>query len=260
MIVNAHSVTFDGVDLHSITGVTVLKTDPYKLPRRDVSMSRITRTDQSYSNTANYVERIIVVSVGISRNTRSDLERSVDDLMAILQGVNKPLIMDQAGSTRVYYATLEDAPVEEDGGSYIKIDLTFTCVDRYGYGPTQLTLLTIGTTTAYSRVDSLNFVGSAKQAPLFTITYSSITDGTDETVMIGNGNSSQEISITRVWASSDVITIKTGNQPYVRVNGVDVEFSGSFPLFETGSQTWYYEDTFTARTFTGSIVYTPRYT
>lgn len=259
MIVNAHSVTFDGVDLHSITGVTVLKTDPYKLPRRDVSMSRVTRTDQSYSNTANYVERIIVVSVGISRNTRADLERSVDDLMAALQGVNKPLIVDQAGTTRVYYSTLEDAPVEEDGGSYIKIDLTFTCVDRYGYAPSPVTLLTIGTTTAYSRVDALNFLGSTKQAPIFTITYSSITDGTDETVHIGNGNSSQEIRITRVWSSSDVITINTGKNPYVRINNVNVEFDGSFPLFETGSQTWYYEDTFTARSFTGSIVYTPRY-
>lgn len=261
MIVKTHTARFNGVDIDSIPGVSILNTDPYKMPRRDVLMEQISRTNKSRTNSAFFVERIIVVRIAVQRNTRALMEQSIDAVMAILQGVNKELIVDQSGGNRLYYATLADAPVEEDGGSYQEIDLTFTCTDRYGYSTSASTILTIGTTTAASRSDNITFTGSAiTQTPIFTITYSALTGGTNKTVNIGNGSTGQVLSITRNWTSGDILRIDTsGLVPSVKVNSTEVDFMGAFPTFAVGAGTWSYSDNLTTRTFTGSITCVSRY-
>ena len=261
MIAKAHTARFNNFDIDSLNGVTILSTDPYKMPRRDISMTQLARTNFSRTNSAFYVERVITVKVAIRQNSRALTEQTIDSLMAKLQGINKELIVDQSGGERLYYATLADAPVPEDIGSYIEMELVFTCTDRFGYATSSQTLFTIPTTTSSSRSDYFDVGGSAlTQTPIFTITYTAVSGATSKTVIIGNSETGQEISITRTWANNDVIQIDTSMlTPSVKVNGTDVDFDGAFPVFEPGQRNWYYNDNFLTRTFTGSIVYTPRY-
>ncbi len=261
MITKVHTARFNDFDIDSIDGVSILSTDPYKLPRRDVSMSQLARTNFSRTNSAYYVERIITVKIAIRQNTRALTEQTIDTLMARLQGVNKTLVVDQSGGERLYYATLADAPVQEEAGSYVEMELIFTCTDRFGYATSSQTLLTIPTTTSSSRSDYFTVAGSAlTQTPIFTITFSAVSGATSKTVIIGNSETGQEISITRTWANTDVITIDTSMlTPSVKVNGTEVDFDGAFPVFEPGQRNWYYNDNLLTRTFTGSITYTPRY-
>lgn len=252
---------FDEVDLNTIPGLTVLKTDPYRPARRTVSLSELIRTDKAKVTGAFYTERLITVRIELTRSTRALMEQSLDAMMNLIQGSEKTLILNQAGVQRKYYCTFADSVVDEEseGGSFLQMDLIFTCSDMFGYKTSADTLLAITTYTSAFRSDRLTFTGSAKwQVPVITITYSSITSGTSKVVRIGNDNTGQVATITRTWLTGDVLEVDCYNRT-IKVNGTEVAFTGAIPEWNTGFGYWSYADTFGARTFTGSITCVSRY-
>lgn len=260
----SNPVFFNDTNLETIPGLTILRSNPYKPAHRNVSMSQLTHSDRGKVNSANYDERVITIGVEISRATRALAEQSIDALMAILQPIDKSLVIPQSGGLRMYYATYSGEPdIIQAGGSYVEMDLTFECSDKFGYDVgTTLLLNIVGYTSSY-RSDQLTFIGSTLwQAPIIVLTYSAITGGTNGEVRVGNSGTGQELSITRNWLAGDVITIdplgNTGSGS-VKVNGAEVEFSGAVPMWKKGPGYWYYSDSFTARTFSGQINQYGRY-
>lgn len=252
-------VTFDGIDINTINGLTVLATDPYKLPRRNVVISDIARTNKAKVNSAFYSERIILVRVSISRATRALMEQSIDALMALLQGKEKVLVLNQGGTSRKYYCTLSDGPVDNDGGSYIEIELNFLCNDRFGYDNFSTLLTTLTAFTSGQKTTQLTFGGSAPtQVPVITITFTSITTGTNKNVLIGNDANGQQLTINRTWANGDILEIDSFNRT-VKVNGTDVAFTGAIPEWLVGTGYLSYSDTFAARTLNMNATYFKRY-
>lgn len=252
-------VLFNGVNLETIIGLTILMTDPYKPPKRDLLMSKLARSDKSKVSSAFYKEKRIIVRVGVTRATRALLEQSLDSLANLVQAAEKELVLLQGGSQRKYYATLGDTVLLESGGSYAEMDLVFECSDPFGYEMGATLLLAISGYTSYYRGDQLNFGGSAMwQVPVITITYTAVSGGDSKSVTIGNQQTGQAITIMRTWAAGDVITVDAFNRA-VQVNGVDVDFTGAIPEWKTGIGYWYYRDTFTSRTFNGSIRCVRRY-
>lgn len=248
-------VFFDGFELTSVSGLTVLATNPYIPPKRKLSIHDLVRTHKSKVSSAFYNERAISVKVGITRANRELLETSIDSLMGMLHGLEKELIMPQGGAMRKYYASFLDTIVHLEGGSYIEMSLIFTCADRFGYD-LQATLALVIT---YTPSAVINFFGSAPfQAPVITISYSAITGGTAKDVVVGNGVSGQQVTITRTWTAGDVLEIDSYNKT-VKVNSVEVAFSGAIPEWSSGQGAFTYSDTLTTRTLTGSVVYYKRY-
>lgn len=255
-----YPVTFNGVDLNTITGLTVLSTDLYKPPKRDLSISDIVRTNKSKINSAFYVEKKPVVRVGIARATRALVEQSLDALNCILQEIEKSLIVPQSGSSRRYVATLDDTNILVAGGSYIELELIFKLSDRFGYDLAPTLILDMTTPyTSSNRSDGLTFGGSSLwQQPVITITYTAVGGGTGKVVTIGNSQTGQQVAITKDWVAGDVIVVDS-SIPSVKVNGAEVGFVGAIPEWKRGSGFWYYSDTFTSRTFSGSITHVRRY-
>lgn len=266
--VNPASCTFGGNDITTIPGLDILRVNSYTPPKRHLSISDIARSNRSKHNSGFYNQRQITVRVSISRPTRQLLEVSIDSLMAMLQGINKILVVPRGLSTEQFYCTLTDSVVDTNtaGGSHIEIDLVFECSDRFGYSQVPVVLLNIPTAfTSSYRSDRIQFTdGSAPtQVPVTTITFSAVSGGTSKTVRIGNGQSGQEVAITRTWAAGDKIEIDSFNKT-VKVNNVEVAFTGAIPEWKNGVANpfgyWYYSDNFTtSRSFTGSVVYYPRY-
>lgn len=257
----AYPVSFDGIDLTSITGLTVLKTDPYRPPRRNVEMAELARRSQNKLSSAFYREKRITVRVGITRATRALAEVSLDSLYAILQRTDRPLIVPYGGSRRKFTATYEDSVFddEKEGGSYVEKDLVFTCSDVFGYDLAETLLLQITNYTSHYRSDKLTFGGSAPtQAPYIVLTYSVVTTGTNRTVQIGNSDTGQQVAITGTWVAGDKIEVDCLNGS-VKVNGIEVDFVGAIPDWEVGFGWWYYNDNFHARTFSGQIRHARRY-
>ena len=259
-LINVNTATFDGVDLATISGLTILSTNPYKLPKRTLSSYVLARANKTKNNSAFYTDRNIEVRVGITRATRDLLETSIDSLNRILQGLEKPLILKQSNGLRKYYCTFSSAQAKEDGGSYIELSLMFDCSDSFGYDTADTLLTAWSAVTGNYRTDTLDVGGSADwQAPVITRTYSSITsDGTDKDVVIGNGATGAAITISRIWATNDVLEVDCYNRT-VKVNGVEVLFSGGFPEFAPGVGYLTYSDQFTARTYSGQAVYAKRW-
>lgn len=246
---------FNGYDLTSVPGLTVLSTNPYIPPQRKINIADIIRTDRAKATSAFYTKRQISVKVGITAGSRALIEQALDSLMAMLQGVEKELIMNQGAGQRKYFATLSDAVINASGGSYLEITLVFECSDRFGYD-LQSTLALI---VSYTATANIVFAGSAPwQAPIITITFSAVTGGTSKDVVVGNGVTNQKVTINRTWVAGDVLVIDT-LAGTVKVNGVEVAFSGALPLFTPGTGVFTYADTLSTRTLTGEVRYNKRY-
>jgi hypothetical protein len=253
------TVSYNGIELTSITGLTILATNPYVPAKRKLSRNLLARTNKSKTNSAFYTERELQIKINISRETRDLLEQSIDSLMTILQGLEKDLLVRQAGTTRKYVATYTDAVISNSGGSYITMDLVFVTSDHFGYDNVTTTNLTVGTYTGGNRQDALTFGGSAPlQQPTITVTFSYVYDATAKDVVIGNANLGMAITINRVWTTLDVLVIDASAQS-VKVNGVEVAFTGAIPEFAVGEGVLTYNDTFTARTVSYVVTYVKRY-
>lgn len=255
----SNPVFFNDINLESITGLTVLSTNPYMPPRRKLSLYNLARTDKSKNNAAFYVEKQIIIRVGISRPNRGEAEKSIDSLMKILQGLEKTLVLPQSGTSRKYYASLSDAVVNESGGAYVEISLVFSCTDRFGYELGTTLIKDAPGRTGSIYYDGHTYGGSAPwQVPFIQIDLRAVTGGSSTSIVVGNNTSGQEITVTRTWAAGDLLQVDSQNQT-VKVNGVEVAFSGAFPEFATGEGYLYYRDTFTTRTFNMLAYYYKRF-
>lgn len=250
---------FDSVDITAVPGLTVLGIDSYMPPRRSLTMVDIARTNKSKNTAGFYTERLITVMVGIGRNTRDLAEQSIDTLNGLIQGLEKDLIVSQAGNARKYTATLQDAHVVHGGGAYVELNLVFACTDRFGYDTAYVVIFSNNAVTSSGRSDNYTFGGSAPwQLPVLTYYYSALTGGTAKTVLVGNSATGQQVSITRTWVAGDRLEIDVKNGT-VKVNGVEVAWSGALPEFAPGAGTITYSDNLTTRTVNMSGYYYRRY-
>lgn len=260
-LVNNNFAIFDGNNLAAlINGLTVLGIDTYKPPKRKLSIMQIARTNKNKTNSAYFNSRPIVVRVGITRSTRDATEQSVDDLMSIIQGIDKELWVPQAGTTRKYICTLGDTNVLTGSGAYWEAELIFQAADIHGYDTAYTTIINnlTGITSA-TRTDQYNFQGSADwQVPYIRVSLTAVTGGAAASMTIGNAATGQKIVITRTFNAGDVIEIDT-NAETVKVNGVEVAFTGALPRFAKGLGNITYADTFTTRTFNYLAYYYKRY-
>lgn len=250
---------FNGAELTSISGLTILATNPYLMPKRKLTMANLSQSNNAKVSSAFYNEKNILVRVGITRTTRALLEASLDSLWIILDLIEGELIINQGITRRLYYATLSDSIVSKDGGSYIEMDLIFSCSDRFGYDLASTLLLQVSGATAAVRTDTVTVSGSAPwQVPVITLTYTAITGGTTKKVTIGNSGTRQEVSIVRTWTAGDVVAIDSFNKT-VKVNGAIVDFTGAIPEWAPGTGFLHYSDEFTTRTYSSTTNYVKRY-
>lgn len=254
-----YPVTIDGVDLNTISGLTVLSTNPYVYPKRTLGTNLLARSNSSKITTGFYTDRQITVSVQISQPTRPMLESSIDALAGLIQGLEKELILGQGGTLRKYIVTYSDSIVGLSGGSYIQLSLVFMCSDRYGYSLQYEKLLDATARSLYNYTDTFTLNGSATtQTPVITAFISALTGATTNTVTIKNVVTNQGISVSRAWTAGDRLIIDTYNKT-VTVNGSAVDYTGGFPEFALGVGYLNYQDNFKTRTLALAAYYYRRY-
>jgi len=264
-IITYHATTFNGTALSSVPGLTVLACDVYRPAHREVSLAKLARVDSRRINSTFFDSRTITIAVGIRATSRPLLESALDTLHQMLTAVESNLVVTQgitpaqAPTFRRYTATWVDSKVKVDGGSYYETDLVFECSDSFGYEVSPTTLVSASGITAATRTDNFTIRGSARwQVPIITITYAALTGGTGKNVTIGNPSNGQQIVVNRTWSINDILVVNAFDKT-VRVNGSLVAFSGAIPEWTIGSGSWSYTDDITSRTFTASLVYSPRF-
>ena len=256
----ATSVSFASNSLQT-ANIIVSDVDHYGVPTKDVKIYPLAHANRSKIPYSSFPTKTIPVSGTIVGTSPADLDNQIDIFKSYLNGTEQNLDIGYNGSTRRYIATLNSCSIERPNGLVkAKFKIEFICSSPYGMNTTTTTALSAAGRTLNTYSDSYTFIGTAPYlAPIATITYSAIT-GTTGSVSWGNGGTGQQITVTRTWATTDILVIDCGAKS-VKVNGVDVNFTGAFPEFPpVVSSAMQYNDSFTTRTFGISVVYTPAYT
>jgi hypothetical protein len=254
------NITFNSNSLQTSTILTD-DIDHHATPVIDAKLYPLAHANMSNIPYVDYPNKIIPITGTLIGTSIANLDGLIDTFKGYLVGIGKNLDIDYNGGTRRYVATVAKAPtIKRPGGlTFAKFGAEFTCTNPFGTDTSNTTALSAAGRTSGSYSDSYTFLGSAPyQRPVITITITALTGGTGASISYGNGNTGQQIVVTRTWAANDVLVIDTFNKT-VTVNGFNVVFTGAFPWFAPGSQTLQYADSFATRTFTVSVVYLVSY-
>lgn len=254
---NDFTVLFNNFDLNSIPYVYFVRRYPNTEANISLTTFARTRRDGQVVTSARREPKNIALEGYIIAPSRVSYEEAMDTLKYRTSGIERPLIISQAGIARRYIATKQPNIIEEhiEAGK-TRINISFLCSEPYGKD----TFLTTDTFTATATPNGLahTFLGTAEARPTFTITLDSLTGGTTKHVGIGNGSSGQQVQVTRTWTAGDVAIFNCETQ-MAYVNGAIVDYSGVFPVFEPQKENAYYYDSLTTRSATVELAYEKNY-
>ncbi len=255
----AVNVSYNGNSLQTFDGSHGIITQSIEHAGKNAKKAQSYALSHANASAIPFVEypaKPITITGVIVGTTIADCDTLIDTFNGYLVAQGANLDIDYGGGTRRYVATATNIDVQRPGYlNYANFTVTFTCTQAFGQDVNQTTILNDTGRTSASYSDSYTFGGTAPyQQPIFTITYSAISGGTNKAVIIGNSGNGQEITISRTWATSDVLVVDCAKSN-VTVNGIATDFTGAFPLFAPGAQTISYSDNLTSRTFDINIVY-----
>lgn len=206
-------------------------------------------------------ETKVIPTAGYIEDTSDTLlEGRIDDFNAAMAKKNKQLDIGYEGGTRRYIATPQRVSVTRPvrAANWAKFEVDFL-VTEFGKNTSATTLLSAVSTTASPKSHAIVIDGNApQQSLLITLTLTSFTGASINTLTLKNNDTGQAISVSRKWVAGDVLVVDVDLQK-VTVNGVVTDFSGAFPSFEAGNRTLVYSDDFTARNVSVTASYVKRW-
>lgn len=255
----ARNVTFAGNSLQTST-IYCKDIDDESMPTKDVKVMALAHANRSKIPFTSHPSKTIKVGGTIYSDTIANLDTALDTFRGYFNGTDQNLDIDYVATIRRYTATVNSLAISRPNGlTFADFSLEFVCTNPFGQSTATTTALTATARTLATYADSHTFIGSAPyQLPLATITFTAITGGTTQSVNFGNNSNGQQITITRTWATNDVLIVDSVNK-VVTVNNVITDYSGSFPEFAPGAGSMFYSDGFTTRTFNISVTYNALY-
>lgn len=250
------NVTFNNYDIQSANIISdkIQHTD---FPDRAIEVAEKIGLDGFEILDNKFTFRRIVIKGVLVAADANTLDTNIDTLKKNLSGQAQNLDIDYGGSTRRYIATVEKLEIPEEffNINFVPFFVTFLC-QPFGRDTSATTQTTSNITTS-PKTSSITINGSANPKPKITATVVSETNMTQ--IKFRNTTTSEEITIARSFAASDILVIDT-DIPKVTVNGAEVDFTGPFPAFVLDSNGWTLTITDTgAFNVTLEIQYTPLY-
>ena len=236
----------DTNDLNT-TNIVVSDIDHSSSPEKSFDLYAIAHANKSHIPFYEYESKQIRLRGSLNASSIVAMDTLIDTFKGYFKGKDKNLDIEHGGSWRRYVVTPAVVDVKRPGGlAYATFDIRLACGLPFGMD-TSLTTLATATITSTPVNTAITVGGNADvQFPLITATLTSGTGLTSASVSIGNNANGQVATITRSWTAGDVLYIDPYNQ-IVTVNDVEVYFTGSLPIFETGTGAVSWTDTFTTR-------------
>lgn len=250
ILFNGTSLQTDKIFTGAIKGMTTKIANLFVLSH--ANQSKIPNTE--------YPNKVFTVSGQIVGSNIVETDSLIDSFYDLLRAQNAILDIGWAGGFRRYTATAMMPDIERPGGlTFANFTVTFICTQPFGQDVTPTTVLSATGRTNAGYSDAYTFLGTAPfQLPITTVTFTALTGATAKSVVVGNNNTSQAITVTRTWNVGDILQINSITST-VTVNGVQVDFTGAFPTFQPGLQSLGYADSFTTRTFNITTTYNVMY-
>lgn len=247
-------ISFDTNDLQtydSNTGVGIVTNviDHTNIPEKLAELYVIADADGSSIPSINYPSKKINIGGAIKGSTQDDLDNRIDSFKAYFNGKDKNLDIDYAGTTRRYIATANTISItRQQNALWATFTIEFICTKPFGVDTSSTSITNSLNHTSATLNMTPTIAGSAPfQYPMITITIDALT-GTGDYIQISNDNNDQTMLIYGLsLAAADVLEIDCFART-VKLNGVSVDYNGSFLELEPGANSLTYTDGFTTRT------------
>lgn len=249
------SVTYNSNDLSLVSGVTLYNYVATDLPDRDIKISKLARRSLSVITSSEYTQKSIQIMMNVCSGSRADTEATITRVKGMLQPQNGNLRVNQNGKLFEYTATMNGFDIEWlRQRAYVTIQMIASTPIAETVQPTSLgsTSITSSSTTIPMLIE-----GSYPAEPEITITLNTLTGGTSKNITVMNSSTNVGITITDNYSNGDIIVIDSSRLSVTK-NGVEVDYSGGFPVFGVGAQTLGYSDTLTTRSVDIAVNYNER--
>lgn len=208
-----------------------------------------------------YPAKTINLGGTIHGSTQADLDDRIDTFKGYFAQRNKNLDIDYSSSTRRYTVMKANSVGidRQDKALFATFSVELIC-KPFGVetSVTNLWAAKAGFTSA-TFTETPTIAGSAPfQQPVFTITINSLT-GAGDYVQISNDNNNQEILLYGLGLEAGDIIVIDCVERTVTVNGIEVDYYGTFLELEPGTASITYTDGFTTRNVDVAGVYTKRW-
>lgn len=234
----ADSISFNSIDLNDKTTFITSSVDDSSPPTIALSAFNLARAPGGVVTDRQYGLKPIIVTGKIVGNGLTAFENNLDTFNGVMAVQNKNLDLGYAGGTRRYICTPQSVSVSRPvrAASWANFEVKFVATE-YGKD-TSTTSLHTGTITASPYVaSSLTIGGNAPlQMPKISLTMTTITPGTTNTLTFKNTENNAMITIQRTWVQGDVLVIDPANFS-ITVNGTLIDWTGPFLYFAPGSRT-----------------------
>lgn len=174
--------------------------------------------------------RPIGIRVSISAATPEELNDAIDDLKKNLSGTEGNLDITVNGEIRRIRATLTGAKFDRKhyNLTFVSCDLTFTATEAFFRAVNDQSWLFESRGTDFW--EEIGHGGSAYADPKFYFIVGAGSSATGITVTCR----SRSISVSGTFAAGDVVSIDC-DEKTAKHNGTEIDYSGMFPKFQTGS-------------------------
>lgn len=259
-------LTFNSNDLQTYspatdTGIITNVIDHTDGPDMLMSLLALADADGSSIPAINYPSKPVALAGVIKGSSQADLDSRIDTFKGYFTGKDKNLDIAYGSSTRRYIATAGVPKIQRKQRSYMAVfQVPLTCTNPFGLDTSATALFATHTGSTVATFTETPTVGGNApfQLPIFTITLTALT-GAGDYVLISNDNNNQEIMLYGLGlVAGDVIVIDCVERT-VTVNGVEVDYYGTFLELEPGANSITYTDGFTTRTVTVAASYTKRW-
>jgi phage-related protein len=237
-------VVFDGFSLNdqSSTFTTGLVESA---PSREVIGGNVPRGDGMYTNADYWRKKVIEVRGIVSKSSRTLLEQYLDTMRKALRERDQNLDItrtDDAGATitvRRYTATLinpEELFSAREGYHTTTCPFVARFECRTPFAEDTAYTVVSETITVSPTNKIVENLGSIEGMPIVSLTFDSATDVTVVNVkrIDADGTTLDEIEYSGTVAANDVLKFDSETKT-VKKNGTEVNYTGGFPVLDTGS-------------------------
>lgn len=259
-------LTFNSNDLQTYSpttkvGIITNRIDHTNIPDKIAVLYAKADANGSSIPSINYPSKKIIIAGSIHGSTQANLDDRIDTFKGYFNSKDKNLDIAYGSSTRRYIATANTISVSrQQKALYAEFSVEFICTNPFGLDTTTTNLwaLKSGFTSA-TFTEAPTIAGSAPyQLPVITITINSLT-GDGDYVQISNDNNNQELVIYgQGLEAADVVVIDCAERT-VTLNGIEIDYYGTFLELEPGANSITYTDGFTTRNVDVAGVYTKRW-
>lgn len=224
-------IVFDGYSLQN-TGFITSSINYEELKNIELNTFKYSRIDGGGVLSKYYRGRQITIKGTIKADTAAAFATLIDEVKKNIRLTEGNLDIRPIGSTEVrrIKATLTnlDLPRQHFNITFCEITLVFTTAEPFFYAVTNQSITFEAKTGNFT--EDMTHEGSAEKSPRVYFVFGAGTTATALTITDPDG---RVLTVTTAITNGDVVLVD-GDNKVVELNGTEIDFSGSFPIFSPG--------------------------